>query len=662
MDLTTTLPEEKAARPWTYIDWPWLRSYLSPLMEPQKREDTTHILPVYEPLRDIRVIDVDQRCVIQLPQGAQYVALSYVLSFPGNLENIDLALTILDAMTACRELEHRYLWIDRLCIVQDEIDANSIELKHMGSLYHHAAFTIVAAAGSSAACGLSGISRARQKREYLDLQNGLKIVEPAPDLPRVFSKSKWNQRGWTYQEHIPSSVLVFFTDYGLYIEHKTPLQEYISAEAPGSKWRIESGVIEYFLAHIQEYMERTLKNQADVLQTFSGLLESRYGHRTSFGLPWDIFNLAILWVQNESCPKPPITIGTDVFPTWSWISARSVKFLQYNWDICSLAYWCTTVQSDGTSTRVAIGGSHASCPNLLVGLAWANGCIRSTLPEYFKLDCSREDYSARLQERSSDNSLDYRQEAFQEYDEKELFKDIPEELTEVPGRIMVHTQKASFTLDCTPYGSHEHPILIRSNGRFAGVVHADQNARELINTINLGQSRVDCIALSMSQEHTSYISLSDIYFTELPSISEFYGCPCSPKQEADITTSTDHVAEFPKHADFRETVSVYHPGATVARTDLYHWDVSENNISKLYIKNGDCGIALSKHLSGQSYLDIHGNLLRVFEMPPCLHVMFIIPSPVQGNVGTVYQRLCLGTVYLKQWVEASPKSESIVLE
>ncbi|CAE7220419.1 hypothetical protein PTTW11_11309 [Pyrenophora teres f. teres] len=78
VDLLPATPEEDVARPWSYIDWPGLRSYLSSLMASQKREATTHALPICEPLCGIHVIDVDQRCIIQLPHGAQYVALSYV--------------------------------------------------------------------------------------------------------------------------------------------------------------------------------------------------------------------------------------------------------------------------------------------------------------------------------------------------------------------------------------------------------------------------------------------------------------------------------------------------------------------------------------------------------------------------------------------------------
>ena len=63
-----------------------------------------------------------------------------------------------------------------------------------------------------------------------------------------------------------------------------------------------------------------------------------------------------------------------------------------------------------------------------------------------------------------------------------------------------------------------------------------------------------------------------------------------------------------------------------------------------------------------SYHNINGNLFHYLEDPLFLHVMLIIPSPIQGAKGTVHQRLCLGKIYLNRWLEASPKFDSIVLE
>lgn len=94
------------------------------------------------------MVDVTRACVIRLPQNARYVALSYVggggadpvndfkllllqsnaqeLEEPGSLNQVQLPRTISDAITVCEQLCQRYLSIDRLCIIQDELGADSV--------------------------------------------------------------------------------------------------------------------------------------------------------------------------------------------------------------------------------------------------------------------------------------------------------------------------------------------------------------------------------------------------------------------------------------------------------------------------------------------------------------------------------------------------------
>lgn len=83
------------------------------------------------------VIDVERACVVTAPERCQYIALSYVwgppqegqveatkasieqLRKPGSFSGDDMPATIRDAMLVCRELGERFLWVDRVCIIQD---------------------------------------------------------------------------------------------------------------------------------------------------------------------------------------------------------------------------------------------------------------------------------------------------------------------------------------------------------------------------------------------------------------------------------------------------------------------------------------------------------------------------------------------------------------
>jgi hypothetical protein len=68
------------------------------------------------------------------------------------------------------------------------------------------------------------------------------------------------------------------------------------------------------------------------------------------------------------------------------------------------------------------------------------------------------------------------------------------------------------------------------------------------------------------------------------------------------------------------------------------------------------------HISAQSYCDINGDPLTDFWTPPTMYVLVIAPSRRHSGPGNVYERLGIGQIYLKSWVEASPVFETIILE
>jgi hypothetical protein len=131
------------------------------------------------------LIDVEEQCLVPAGQGSRYLALSYVwgsvpslqtsranqrdLQVPGALSQSpmeeQIPLTIRDAMGLTRSLKVRYLWVDSLCICQDDEDLKHTQLEAMGSIYANAVVTIVAASGHDAAhglCGLEGITPPRR--------------------------------------------------------------------------------------------------------------------------------------------------------------------------------------------------------------------------------------------------------------------------------------------------------------------------------------------------------------------------------------------------------------------------------------------------------------------------------------------------------------------
>jgi hypothetical protein len=60
----------------------------------------------------------------------------------------ELAQTLRDAIDVTRKLGIRYLWVDALCIIQDNVTDKSREIERMGKVYKNATVTIAAASAS----------------------------------------------------------------------------------------------------------------------------------------------------------------------------------------------------------------------------------------------------------------------------------------------------------------------------------------------------------------------------------------------------------------------------------------------------------------------------------------------------------------------------------
>lgn len=107
--------------------------------------------------------------------------------------------TLSDAFTVCKKLGRRYLWVDRLCIIQDDdTEEKAKQLAQMASVYYWATYSIVASGGDTSS-GLSGVTRPRQvNQQKFKVANLFEFVEEIPD-PFHFH-STWTNRGWTYQE------------------------------------------------------------------------------------------------------------------------------------------------------------------------------------------------------------------------------------------------------------------------------------------------------------------------------------------------------------------------------------------------------------------------------------------------------------------------------
>ena len=176
--------------------------------------------------------------IIQEPQ--RYVALSYVwgrsslqtgtvLRSALTLTNNDawsinwqlVPRTIRDARQFVRQLGVLYLWVDSLCIDQEDKEDKCGIIPEMTSIYGCAHVTLVAVAGTDAHSGLPGVCDvSRRPDTRLSFISYGKEVWLVPKRPTCFSlvhRSTWNTRSWTYQEYLLSPRVIFVTEVEAFI-------------------------------------------------------------------------------------------------------------------------------------------------------------------------------------------------------------------------------------------------------------------------------------------------------------------------------------------------------------------------------------------------------------------------------------------------------------
>ncbi|KAI0006807.1 heterokaryon incompatibility protein-domain-containing protein [Xylariaceae sp. FL0662B] len=187
-----------------------------------------------------------------------YVALSYCWGGPqpltannGNMrqlvDGIELSAlpqTLQDAVLATRRLGFRYLWVDAICIIQDNDEDKMREIGRMGKIYRNATVTIVASYSRSASGGF--------------LKPDIKLAEtPSCTMPfwTPTSDTKGtvtialetegkrpiqplSTRGWAYQEAVLSPRLVAFSEFEVYCECHRRNREVFNS---GSRRHIKGG-------------------------------------------------------------------------------------------------------------------------------------------------------------------------------------------------------------------------------------------------------------------------------------------------------------------------------------------------------------------------------------------------------------------------------------
>jgi hypothetical protein len=95
-----------------------------------------------------------------------------------------------------KRLDQRYLWVDVLCLIQDDKSDMEKGINSMDSIYEGAVFTIVAANGSDANAGLPGVRDRKLSQVIETIWRGVRmtVIHSVDD---IIKNSKYGSRGWT---------------------------------------------------------------------------------------------------------------------------------------------------------------------------------------------------------------------------------------------------------------------------------------------------------------------------------------------------------------------------------------------------------------------------------------------------------------------------------
>lgn len=311
--------------------------------------------------RELLLIDTAQARLVRVRSNIRYCTLSYVwgkvpvlkttganlsrLQQTGAFNDSDVTLpkVVEDSIAIVLAIGERYLWVDSLCTVQDDPIEKHRNIMNMDSIYRGSVLTIIALSGEDANTPLPGIrphSRSSQ---------------PARGFETVMTASKYETRGWTFQERLLSRRCAYFSSTQIYLEcskgirtetggpvvferstvsvnqpdamRSNPLNEISNA----AKWLPDLYLFKKYCSLVEVYMSRELSYPEDILKAFSGIL-SDFERRSRIpfvcGLPEIPFERALLWAPLERLERRQAQQGNPIFPTWSWVGwVGKVKWL-----------------------------------------------------------------------------------------------------------------------------------------------------------------------------------------------------------------------------------------------------------------------------------------------------------------------------------------------
>lgn len=295
----------------------------------------------------------------------------------------ELPKTIIDAIYLCHKLGFRYLWVDRLCIMQDSQTDWLEQASKMCEIYSRSALTI-----SVPICERSLqsflVERCNESWEQMEMQTFTHTAEESGFKSKSWfsnyrlsraqgpwlldeswglfcsvnnnRRNQWLERGWTFQEWILSPRVLHIdsiTLWDCFDGYANELSRRHMGEAVLLRNPKEFGAGISWDSVIKEYSRRHITKKEDRLPALAGLAD-RYaqatGHKYLAGLWYEDMPRSLLWYVNSE----PVVRRQ---PSWSWASVDGSAIYQAEFCqsfIARVRMWSSFCEYDPPSSFTAV--------------------------------------------------------------------------------------------------------------------------------------------------------------------------------------------------------------------------------------------------------------------------------------------------------------------
>ncbi|KAI9708014.1 MAG: hypothetical protein M1820_004218 [Bogoriella megaspora] len=317
-----------------------------------------------------RVVDLQEMSIIKTPKNCEYATLSYVwgdasdgrlvlhsenmqvLEKSGSLTKRwdDIPCTICDAITFTQRMGYKYLWVDSLCLVQNDETEMDNAMRRMDLVFRKSSFTIVAATGEGAHHGLPGVGEIPRKcnKSEIEVNCGICLTTIAT-LDPLLDKTKYATRAWTMQEQLCGTRLLVFINDQIYFQRQkaTWSEETTISNRPLAALHREwprrslfltdaSSFDDAFRGFLEYYGVREVSKSQDALRAASGVLRrlsEKYRVNFQHGIPLPLHRYLLLLSSGANKRR-------EGHPSYSWTGwTKSLQVYKFEHPAKNMSTW-----------------------------------------------------------------------------------------------------------------------------------------------------------------------------------------------------------------------------------------------------------------------------------------------------------------------------------